>query len=47
MPQQPAGDRFGRSLDKEHPLPGDEHLIEPHLTVELVVPALSGATNGF
>ena len=39
VPQQPSGDRLGRGLDQEHPLPRDEHIVEPHLAVELVEPA--------
>ncbi len=39
MPAQPARDRFGRRIDEENALPRDQHVIEPHLAVELVVAA--------
>src|SRR6266567_7985929 len=38
MPAQPAGDRLGGGIDKEDALPWDEHVVEPHLAVELVKP---------
>src|SRR5215469_6709611 len=39
MPAQPARDRLGGRIDKKDALPRDEHIIEPHLAVELVVAA--------
>ena len=39
MPAQPARDRLRRRIDKKHALPRDEHVIEPHLAVELVIAA--------
>ena len=39
VPAQPARDRLGRRIDEEHPLPRDEHVVEPHLAVELVITA--------
>src|SRR4051812_919264 len=42
MPAQPARDRFRRGIDKEHTLPRDEHVLEPHLAIELVIAAAEG-----
>ena len=39
MPEEPGGDRLGRGLREEDALPRDEHVVEPHLAVELVEPA--------
>ena len=39
MPAQPARDRLRAGIDKKDALPRDEHIVEPHLAVELVVTA--------
>src|SRR5438477_8112392 len=39
MPAQPARDRLWGRVDKKDALPGDEHIVKPHLAVELVEPA--------
>src|ERR1700736_3411868 len=39
MPAQPAREGLWRSFHQKHALPRDEHVVEPHLTVELVKPA--------
>src|SRR5262249_31352707 len=41
-----AGDRLGRRLDKEHPLPWDRNLVEPHLAVEFVVAVAQRGNEG-
>src|SRR6516225_5682666 len=37
VPDQPADDRFWRSAQQKDVLPWDEHIFEPHLSVELVI----------
>ena len=39
MPQQPSHDRLRRNVEQEDPLPGNEHLVQPHLSIKLVVAA--------
>ena len=39
MPEQPAHDRFRRDVEQEDPFPRDEHLIQPHLPIQLIVTA--------
>src|SRR5215469_2602182 len=39
VPTQPARDRFRRRVDKKHALPRHEHVVKPHLAVELVIAA--------
>src|SRR5712671_7619030 len=46
MPAQPACDSLRRSLHEKHALPRDEHVVEPHLTVELVIPAAERGAEG-
>ena len=36
MPEEPRGHRLGAHIHQEHVLPGDEHVLEPHLPVQLV-----------
>ena len=36
MPEEPGGDRLGRRLGEEDALPRHQHVVEPHLSVELV-----------
>ena len=38
MPPQPTRDCLRLRIDGEDALPRDEHVVEPHLAVELVVP---------
>src|ERR1700730_18705992 len=39
MPDQPADDRLRRFTQQKYPLPRNEDVLEPHLPVELVIPA--------
>src|SRR6516165_11933164 len=46
MPEQPACYRLGRLIDQKDALPGDEHFLEPHLPVELVIAAAERRHEG-
>ena len=39
MPEEPGGHRLGRDVHEKDALRGDEHVLQPHLTVQLVVAA--------
>ena len=39
MPEQPARDQLRRRIHEEHAFPGNVHIVEPHLPVQLVVAA--------